>query len=480
MIANLSFYSDSEAFIDALDLEYVRDIELIKDKNSYYLNFVIDIANKSKNDIKLNDLRVGFSFDLDKEPDIYIGLSNINQLKIPSMQKTDGDPISINVAIEDIEQLHLDLISSNEIQSILTDYDPKIKVRLIGDFDIGVRSSMGWTYQNGLSIDWVIGNSLNRELLITTYKDIEKASDIDRDKGGSPIEKDFLIDEHLFRTAKTSALSFEEAGKKGVLERYVFDLLKFIKVEDVSKYLNINLIDIDNIKNKYQHKTLAKPKLKHLKKIAIRELHIGERRFVFIVDLITGAIIYKTSDDGDLKRFFANLKRSGVKIEAAFMDVYAQYYDVFRLHFPNGQIVYDRLQIIKCIDNMIEDYRSALFKENRKIFDDNIGHGDLWLKLKDVREKGNSNLDYSGMEIILNINKNLMEAYTMRDLLCYFWKQPSKKEADRFLYTWITIAKQSEIDLLNKMGTKLDDNRLSCANWYSHMISINPIDRYIY
>ncbi len=74
---------------------------------------------------------------------------------------------------KDIEQLHYDISSSDEMSSLLMDPKPVINLRIQSNFELGLQIRHGWVYFDGITIDWVVPLSIPRDVLINTFKAIE-------------------------------------------------------------------------------------------------------------------------------------------------------------------------------------------------------------------------------------------------------------------------------------------------------------------
>ena len=112
--------------------------------------------------------------------------------------------------------------------------------------------------------------------------------------------------------------------------RLVVDLRKMMTIQDIARYLGVSTTMIRGIDKQYLKTHFSKPKLKHVKLIAIDEICIGSgHKYVTIVmDLESGAIIFVGKGKGQdaLKPFWRRLSSSNAKIEAAATDMSSAYY----------------------------------------------------------------------------------------------------------------------------------------------------------
>ena len=87
---------------------------------------------------------------------------------------------------------------------------------------------------------------------------------------------------------------------------------------------------VKDIQKRDLSRRYAKPKLKHLRHIAIDEIAVakGHRYLTVVMDLESGAVVFVGDGKGAdaLKPFWKRLRPSGAKIEAVAMDMSAAYH----------------------------------------------------------------------------------------------------------------------------------------------------------
>jgi transposase len=111
----------------------------------------------------------------------------------------------------------------------------------------------------------------------------------------------------------------------------------------------------------------AKPKLKHLRHIAIDEIAIakGHRYLTIVLDLDSGAVVFVGDGKGAkaLKPFWKRLKSSRAKIAAVAMDMSPAYREAVSTNLPEAKIVFDRFHVMKLFNEKLSDLRRALYRE---------------------------------------------------------------------------------------------------------------------
>ena len=76
----------------------------------------------------------------------------------------------------------------------------------------------------------------------------------------------------------------------------------------------------------------------------------------------------------------------------------------------------------------------------------------------------------------LKLNEPLSIAYYLKDELRQFWKQSSKRAAEKFLEDWCRRADATDIRQLHTMSKTLKAHRTGLLNWYDEPISTGPLE----
>ncbi|MEN8246785.1 MAG: helix-turn-helix domain-containing protein [Thermodesulfobacteriota bacterium] len=77
-------------------------------------------------------------------------------------------------------------------------------------------------------------------------------------------------------------------------ERYALELSKHMTIQDVAHHLGVSWGVIKDIQKRNLLRRFRRPKLKHLKRVAIDEISIGKghRYLTIALDLNTGAVVF--------------------------------------------------------------------------------------------------------------------------------------------------------------------------------------------
>jgi transposase len=150
-------------------------------------------------------------------------------------------------------------------------------------------------------------------------------------------------------------------------ERYAPELSRRMTIRDVAKHLGVGWDMIKDIQKRDLSRRYSKPKLKHLRRIAIDEIAIakGHRYLTVVLDLESGAVVFVGDGKGAnaLKPFWKRLRPSRAVIEAVAMDMSAAYRGAVSAHLPGAKIVFDRFHVMKLFNEKLSDLRRALHRE---------------------------------------------------------------------------------------------------------------------
>src|SRR5262249_9497888 len=129
-----------------------------------------------------------------------------------------------------------------------------------------------------------------------------------------------------------------------------------------------------------------KPKLKHLRHIAIDEIALakGHRDLTVVMDLENGAVVFVGKGKGAdaLKPFWKRLRPSRARIEAVAMDMSAAYRQAVAAELPKAVIVFDHFHVIKLFNERLSELRRELYREATDVQQKKVLKGTRWLLLK--------------------------------------------------------------------------------------------------
>ncbi len=263
-------------------------------------------------------------------------------------------------------------------------------------------------------------------------------------------------------------------------ERYVLELSAHMTIQDVANHLQVSWDVVKGIQKRFLGKKFARPKLRKVRTIAIDEIHVGRsRRFATVVlDLDTGAVIFVGKGRGieALKPFWRRLRQARVRIAAVATDMAGGYIAAVRKFLPDAVHVFDRFHVMKLYNQKLSDFRREVYRALPDKLQQQVLKGIRWLLLKNPENLDDEKDEHRRLEAALELNAPLATAYYMKELLRFFWEQPSKRAARRWLDEWIWLAEASGIHMLKQFARTLAAHRMGLLAWYDHPISTGPLE----
>jgi len=263
-------------------------------------------------------------------------------------------------------------------------------------------------------------------------------------------------------------------------QRYALELLLCMTIQDVARHLDVGWDLIKDIQKRDLSRRYAKPKLKHLRHIAIDEIAVGKghRYLTVVMDLESGAVVFVGDGKGAdaLKPFWKRLRPSGAKIEAVAMDMSGAYQAAVRANLREAVIVFDRFHVVKLFNEKLSDLRRDLYREATEVQHKAVLKGTRWLLLKNAENLDEEKDEKGRLKEALKLNESLATAYYLKEDLRRFWEQPGKRFATTFLDGWIRRAEASGIKVLQQMAKTLAAHRSGLLAYYDVMISSGPME----
>ena len=263
-------------------------------------------------------------------------------------------------------------------------------------------------------------------------------------------------------------------------ERYVLELSRSMTMEAVARHLAIGWATVKEIQKRHLERHYTRPKLKHLKEIAIDEISIGRgNKFLTVVmDLRSGAVVFVGKGKGSeaLLLFWKKLRAAHAKVRAVAVDMSPAYTAAVRENLPQAVLVYDHFHIIKLFNDKLTALRRDLYREAVEGLDKDVLKGIRWLLLKNPENLDPKKRERERLDEALELNTPLFVAYYMKAQLGLLWSQPDKRTARTFLNAWIRLAGMTGIRMLISFAKTLAAHREGILAWYEYPISTGPLE----
>lgn len=263
-------------------------------------------------------------------------------------------------------------------------------------------------------------------------------------------------------------------------ERYALELSRHMTIQDVARHLNVGWDLVKDIQKRDLLRRFARPKLGHLRRLAIDEIGVGKghRYLTVVLDLESGAVVFVGEGKGAeaLGPFWKRLRRSGAKIEAVATDLSLAYIAAVSDHLPEAALVFDRFHLMKLFNQKLSDLRRDLYREATDHLQKKVLKGTRWLLLKNQENLDEDRSERRRLEEALHLNRSLACAYYLKEDLRRLWERPDKASAAAFLKDWIRRAWASGIRLVEQFANTLAAYRTGILAWYDHPISTGPLE----
>jgi transposase len=281
---------------------------------------------------------------------------------------------------------------------------------------------------------------------------------------------------------RQAAIGFAEAQKQHTraFERYVLELSRLMTTLDVALHLDVSWDLVRDIQKRNLLRRFSKPKLKHLRQIAIDEIAVGRgHRYVTVVlDLDSGAVVFvgQGKDSKALDPFWKRLRASHAKIAAVATDMSPAYSLAVREHLPKAVHVFDRFHVVKLVNEQLSELRREMHREATELLHKQVLKGTRWLLLKNPDNLDDTKHERRRLAEALELNAPLATAYYLKEDLRQFWEQPTQEVADWFLTRWCARAESTGIRRMMKLAKTMQIHRHGLLNWYEHPISTGPLE----
>jgi transposase len=263
-------------------------------------------------------------------------------------------------------------------------------------------------------------------------------------------------------------------------QRYALELSLYMTIKDVAQHLGISWDVIKDIQKTDLKRRFDRPKLKHLRQIAIDEISIGKghRYLTVVLDLETGTVVHVGDGKGGdaLKDFWKRLRCCGARIEAVATDMSPAYIDAVTTHLPDAVLVFDRFHVIKLYNEKLSNLRRELHRTIKDGMEKDVLKGIRWLLLKRPENLDASHREPERLEAALRLNAPLATAYYLKEELNEIWEQDDEDAAQSLLMDWIIYAESTGIRMLHQFARTLRIHARGILAYYDHPISTGPLE----
>jgi len=303
--------------------------------------------------------------------------------------------------------------------------------------------------------------------------------------GGKPVWIDLSIQRLWCATCSKTrqakvAFADEARSYTHAFERYVLDLSRHMTIQAVARHLGVGWDLVKEIQKRHLQRHFTKPKLKHLRHIAIDEISIGRghRYLTVVLDLDSGAVVFVGVGKGadSLLPFWKRLRGAHARIKAVATDMSPAYIAAVSAHLPKAIHVFDRFHVVKLFNEKFSLFRQELQREAEGPLHKKVLKGTRWLLLKNPENLDEERDERKRLEKALALNKPLATVYYMKEDLRQIWDQDHKRAANVFLNDWIARARSSGIRMLQQFAVTLGFHRTGILAYYDCPITTAALE----
>lgn len=249
-------------------------------------------------------------------------------------------------------------------------------------------------------------------------------------------------------------------------------------IEDLSKKLDmswhtVKQIDKEHLGKKYKHLHI-----KGVRQIAIDEFAVekGHKYMTVVMDLETRRVIYIGEGRGAdaLDGFWKKIQKFKNQIVGVAMDMWPAYIKTVSEQLPNAKIIFDWFHVVKNTNQIIDELRRQIIREEKDLDVRKVLKGKRWVLLK---SKSNLNTkEANDLKDALKLNEPLMKIYYLKDELYQVWACKNKQAAESYLNKWVKKAQETGVTKIVKLANMIGSHRTGILNWFDYQISTGPLE----
>lgn len=253
--------------------------------------------------------------------------------------------------------------------------------------------------------------------------------------------------------------------------RHIVQLTGMSTLLHIARLYGLQWKTVKNIDKANLLKRKKQFSFKKLLYISIDEIAIrkGHHYMTIITDVFTGQIIYavKGRKEQDIAGFLKSLSKRARRLKGVAMDMSASYAASVSKYLPHVAIVFDRFHVTKVINGALDEIRKEEWK-NCQEQGLNVVKGQRFLLLRNFQDLQLS--EKSIVEKLLEINRPLAIAHTLKEQFRAFWEQDTYQEGAHFLVMWCLEAKLSGIAPLVRAAQTFLKHGRGLLNYFLHKI----------
>ena len=252
---------------------------------------------------------------------------------------------------------------------------------------------------------------------------------------------------------------------------YIIQLTAMATLLAVAIFLGIQWKTVKNIDKAALAKRAKQFSFRKLRYISIDEIAIKKRHkyMTIFTDISSGQIIHAVEGRNEeaIRPFLKLLAKKAKRLRGIGIDMSVGYASSVRMHLPKVALIFDRFHVTKMLNDSIDKIRR---EEYARCNDSGIRvlKGQRFLLLRNFQDLDGG--QQNSLKTLLEVNRPLAIAHSMKEQFRAFWDCVSKIEGARFLCHWIIKAIESGVQPLIKAARTLLARFEGLLSYFDHGI----------
>jgi transposase len=253
--------------------------------------------------------------------------------------------------------------------------------------------------------------------------------------------------------------------------QYVIQLTAITTLLAAAVLLGIQWNTVKNIDKANLAKRAKQFSFKKLRYLSIDEIAIkkGHKYMTIFSDISTGRIIHAVEGRKEeaLRAFLKRLSKKARRLRGIAIDMSAAYAKAIKLHLPRVEIIFDRFHVTKLLTDALDKIRRSEYaRHNNK--GQRVLKGQRFLLLRNFSDLDPAQQNH--LKQLLEINRPLAVAHSMKEQFRLFWSCRSRYEGARFLALWIITALDTGVASLARVAGTFLRRAAGLLSYFDHKI----------
>lgn len=273
----------------------------------------------------------------------------------------------------------------------------------------------------------------------------------------------------------TVKVPWAEPGSRFTLmfEAFALQVLQACRSQtQAAELLRLDWDSMQRIMERGVARGLARRDTDQVKYIGLDEKSFGRGQdYVSVMTDLVGRRVLEVVEGRDTKQAVALVKtlpeKQLKKIEAAAMDMGANYAAAAALAVPQAAVVHDKFHVSKMLNEAVDKVRR---EEHRRLLQqgDSSLTSTKFLWLQGAAVTGEQALTFEGL---CARNLKTARAWMHKENFNEFWLQGSTDQACAFFKNWYRAARRSKLEPIKKVAASLNDHLAGLINYFVHPIT---------